>query len=119
VAALEGALEQIYTQVNPSVVNIQVRQTVEAAFPAIPEIPGLPQLPVPQGPQTQQALGSGFVWDKEGRIVTNNHVVDGADEIIVTFYDGTIVPAKILGADPDSDLAVVQVDLSADRLQPV
>jgi serine protease Do len=119
VAALEGVLEQIYTQVNPSVVNIQVSYSVEAASPAVPEIPGFPQLPVPQGPQTQQALGSGFVWDNEGRIVTNNHVVDGADKITVTFYDGTTVPAELRGADPDSDLAVVQVDLPADRLQPV
>lgn len=119
VAALEGVLEQIYTQVNPSVVNIQVSQTVDVAIPTIPEIPGFPQLPVPQGPQTQQALGSGFVWDKEGHVVTNNHVVDGADKITVTFYDGTITPAKLVGADGDSDLAVVQVDLPADRLQSV
>jgi S1-C subfamily serine protease len=118
VAALEGTLEQIYTQVNPSVVNIQVSQTVEAAIPTIPEIPFF-QFQVPAEPQTQQALGSGFVWDNEGRIVTNNHVVDGADKITVTFYDGTTVPAKLLGADADSDLAVIQVDLPADRLYPV
>jgi S1-C subfamily serine protease len=120
VAALEGALEQIYVQVNPSVVNIQVLYAVSGASPAIPEIPGLPFGPgVPPSPQPQGSLGSGFVWDKQGRIITNNHVIDGADKIIVTFYDGTTVPAKKLGADPDSDLAVVQVDLPADRLQPV
>ncbi len=119
VAALEGTLEQIYIQVNPSVVNIQVSQTVEAASLVIPEIPGFPQLPVPQEPQTQQALGSGFVWDTQGHIVTNNHVVEGADKISVTFYDGTTVPAEVTGTDPDSDLAVIKVDLPADQLRPV
>ena len=67
----------------------------------------------------QQALGSGFVWDKDGHIVTNNHVVDGADKISVTFSDGTIVSAQLVGSDPDSDLAVIKVNLTADRLQPV
>ena len=51
------------------------------------------------GPQIQQALGSGFVWDTEGHIVTNNHVVAGADVIQVTFQDGTTVPAEV-GTDP-------------------
>jgi S1-C subfamily serine protease len=59
------------------------------------------------------------VWDKEGHIVTNNHVVAGADKISVTFYDGTIVSGEVVGTDPDSDLAVVKVDVPADRLQPV
>jgi S1-C subfamily serine protease len=120
VAALEGTLESIYTRVNPSVVNVQVGQAAEAGSPAIPDVPGSPfQFPAPQGPQPQQGLGSGFVWDTEGHIVTNNHVVDGADRIRVTLYDGTTVPATLVGADPDSDLAVVQVDLPADQLQPV
>ena len=117
VAALEGVLEQVYAQVNPSVVNIQVSETVDTSS-LIPEIPGF-QFPVPQGPQTRQALGSGFVWDTQGHIVTNDHVVDGADKITVTFYDGTTVPAEMVGADPDSDLAVIQVDVPADQLQPV
>jgi S1-C subfamily serine protease len=51
--------------------------------------------------------------------VTNNHVVDGADKIEVTFYDGTTVPAERVGVDPDSDLAVVKVDVSADQLHPI
>ncbi len=66
-----------------------------------------------------QALGSGFVWDKAGHIVTNNHVVSGAQKVTVTFADGTIVPATVVGADPDSDLAVIKVDVPADQLQPV
>ena len=121
-AALEGTLEQIYAQVNPSVVNISVVQQVEASILDLPEIPGFEfpfQQPAPQKPQYQQAAGSGFVWDKEGHIVTNNHVVEGADKIQVTFYDGSIVSAELVGTDPDSDLAVIKVDVPADQLQPV
>jgi serine protease Do len=126
VAALEGTLQQIYDQVNPSVVNIQVVQKQEVTAPTFPEIPGMPfpffEPPTtPQGSQEyyRQGAGSGFVWDKEGHIITNNHVVDGADKISVTFYDGTTVSASVVGTDPDSDLAVVKVDVPADRLQPV
>jgi S1-C subfamily serine protease len=116
--ALEGRLEQIYDRVSPSVVNIQVVQTV--ATSALSELPGLPFLPSrPQEPQQQMGTGSGFVWSNEGYIVTNNHVVADADKITVIFADGTSVPGKTVGTDVDSDLAVVKVDLPADRLQPV
>jgi S1-C subfamily serine protease len=119
VAALEGRLERIYDQVSPSVVNIQVVQTVDVSS-ALPQIPGFPFIPsVPDTPQQQGGLGSGFVWDKEGHIVTNNHVVADADKITVIFADGSSAPATVVGADLDSDLAVVQVDRAADRLQPV
>lgn len=105
----QGTLESIYQKVNPSVVNIQV---VEAASPTTNPLGGLSSQP-------QQALGSGFVWDTQGHIVTNNHVAGTAQKIEVTFADGTTVPAKLVGADPSSDLAVVQVDVSADMLHPV
>jgi serine protease Do len=124
--ALETTLEHIYDQVNPSVVNIRVVQKEEVTAPVLPEIPGFPfpffEPPTtPQGPQEyyRQGAGSGFVWDKEGHIVTNNHVVADADKISVTFYDGATVPGEVIGTDPDSDLAVVKVDVPADRLQPV
>ena len=65
-------------------------------------------------------MGSGFVWDTQGNIVTNNHVVEGASEITVTFFDGTIVDAKLVGADPDSDLAVIKVtNAPANYLKPI
>jgi 2-alkenal reductase len=75
----------------------------------------------PQAPQEfySQGQGSGFIWDGKGDIVTNNHVVAGADLIYVTFYDGTTVQGSVIGADPDSDLAVVEVDMPANQLQPV
>ena len=59
---------------------------------------------------TSQSLGSGFVWSSDGIIVTNNHVVEGASRITVNFSDGTQVPAKLIGVDPDSDVAVLRVD---------
>ena len=59
------------------------------------------------------------MWDTQGHIVTNNHVVEGADKITVTFYDGSTVPAEVTGTDPDSDLAVIKVDVPVDQLQPV
>lgn len=129
--AMEGALENIYTKVNPAVVSIQVSQKMANSpltqmpnFPGFrfffgdPQNPGLPQQQLPQG-QYSHAAGSGFVWDKEGHIITNNHVVDGADTIRVTFADGSTAAATVVGADPDSDLAVLKVDVPAERLQPV
>jgi serine protease Do len=118
---IEAMLERIYTQVNPSVVNIRVVQKQEVMFPSFPEIPGFPSFNVPQGPQEyySSGLGSGFVWDKDGDIVTNNHVVSGADRISVTFNDGTTMLGKVIGTDPDSDLAVVKVEMPAGQLQPV
>ena len=127
-AAYQGTLENIYTTVSPSVVNIRVVQKVDTTNSGTPQLPGFPFFNLPQGqqPQGQQpqqkyqsALGSGFVWDQNGDIVTNNHVISGAEKIEVTFSDGTIVPATLVGADPDSDLAVIKVAVSADKLHPV
>ncbi len=105
---LESAYEAIYSQVDPSVVLINVVLTVTTSSRR-----GAPST------GSQQALGSGFVWDTQGNIVTNNHVIDGATQITVTFADETEVPAKLVGADPDSDLAVIKVDVPASQLQPV
>ncbi len=111
----EQLLINIYKRVNPSVVNIRVAKRVKG-FRFEFEIPGFPR-----GPEEFfiPGQGSGFVYDKEGHIVTNNHVVEGAEEIEVTFSDGTIVEAKVIGTDPDSDLAVLKVDLPPERLQAV
>lgn len=125
-AAIEGALENIYTKVNPSVVSIRVVQKEKTTLPTMfnpfrfffgPQEQPLPQ----QQPQEQyrQGAGSGFVWDQEGHIVTNNHVVAGANKIRVTFADGSSADATVVGTDPDSDLAVIKVDVPVERLQPV
>ena len=142
-AAYQQTLTGIYDKVNPSVVNIRVVQKLDASdlqggvIPGLPfqlpelpfDIPGLPnqdpnpdngQEPqLPDMPQYGQGLGSGFVWDTNGHIVTNNHVVEGADKIEVIFADGTTVSADLVGNDPDSDLAVLSVDAPANLLKPV
>lgn len=61
-------------------------------------------------PKASEALGSGFVIDPAGYIVTNNHVIDGATSVTVTFQDGTILPATVVGRDKDGDLAVLKVN---------
>jgi len=121
VAALEEALEQIYGRLDPAVVNVKVVEKEKAVFPVWPDIPGFPQLPFPQGPREfyREGEGSGFVWDADGHIVTNNHVVAGANQIAVTFSDGVTVPGKVVGADPDSDLAVVHVEAPREQLHVV
>jgi serine protease Do len=128
ISSYEQTLENTYTQVNPSVVNIRVvqKQTTSSSgsqpfpFPFnFPGIPGSPGNPGQNTPQYSQALGSGFVWDSQGHIVTNNHVIDGADTIEVTFADGSSLPAQVVGADAYSDLAVIKVDAKADQLHPV
>lgn len=108
--ALQGAYEAVYEKVNPSVVLIQVSQSVSGSGRSRTQTN--PQI-VPTG------LGSGFVWDMAGHIVTNNHVIDGASKITVTFADGTVADANLVGADPNSDLAVIQVKVDASHLKPV
>jgi S1-C subfamily serine protease len=61
-------------------------------------------------PKTIESLGSGFVFDPAGYILTNNHVVDGANAVTVTFADGSVYPATIAGRDKDADLAVLKID---------
>ncbi len=114
VEEFQNTLETVYRQVNPSVVNIEV--TIEAGN--LSPMRGLP-FGFGESSPSQKGLGSGFVWDTEGHIVTNHHVVDGADRITVTFYDGTTREAKLVGSDPYSDLAVVKVNVPAELLHPV
>lgn len=129
IAAYEGVLQRIYEQVNPSVVHIQVVQKGKSitsllprdhpAIPEWPEIPGLPTPPEELELPPQRGTGSGFVWDTQGHIVTNYHVVQDAAEISVIFHDGTMVDGEVIGTDPDNDLAVVKVDMPAEQLKPV
>ncbi|MHC1785088.1 MAG: trypsin-like peptidase domain-containing protein [Anaerolineaceae bacterium] len=116
VMALESVYENVYQQVNPSVVNIQVQQIVNASKNPFFDFFGQQNN---SQDQIQRGLGSGFIWDTEGHIVTNNHVIDSADKVTVTFIDGTTVTGKVVGADPNSDLAVVKVDVPASLLKPV
>lgn len=105
VSAEERTLGSIYNRVSPSVVSINVISalgddtTLDEGF--------------------GQGSGTGFVIDTEGHIVTNSHVIDGAVQIEINFFDGRIVRGELVGDDPDSDLAVVRVDVPANTLQPV
>jgi S1-C subfamily serine protease len=64
-------------------------------------------------------VGSGFVFDKTGHIITNNHVVNDAKKITVTFVDGTSYHAEVVGTDPYADLAVIKVDVDSEKLHPL
>lgn len=66
-----------------------------------------------------RGVGSGFVYDKQGHIVTNYHVIEGANRVTVTFLDGTSYRASIVGSDPYTDLAVVKVDVDSSKLVPL
>lgn len=101
--------EQIYKQDAPGVV--QITATTVA--------PGDPFNVVPTGPQTQQALGSGFVIDKLGHIVTNYHVVRGAQKVQVSFSGQDELTAKIVGSDPSTDMAVLRIEARARALTPL
>ncbi len=115
VAAQESVLIQLYQKALPSVVNIQVIQGLDGnnGTGTFPNIPGVPDDFLERGE------GSGFVWDDEGRIVTNQHVVDGASTVTVIFADRTQVLAKVLGGDVDSDLAVLELIEPLDDLVPI
>lgn len=105
--AEELLLINLYDRVNPSVVNIVV--TVERE--------GITSLQEEIFPT--QGQGSGFIYDRAGHIVTNNHVIAEATKVEVTFFDGSSAIAEVVGTDPDSDLAVVKVELSEEKLRPV
>jgi 2-alkenal reductase len=95
-------LTNIYERLAPSVVNIEV----------LTNHPGTNTM-------VDLGRGSGFIWDAQGHIVTNAHVVDGAQSIEVTFNDGYITSGRLVGEDPFSDLAVIQVSVKPERLVPV
>ena len=101
---------------------MSVNEIYERAAPGVVQItstgqPGVSVLPA--GDPRQSALGSGFVMDKAGHIVTNFHVVEGADEIRVSFSNRDTVEATLVGTDPSTDVAVLQVETSASALTPL
>ena len=103
-ASRRTAIVQAAERVSPAVVSITVTSTRQAA----------PQTPfdfffVPQSPREQQSFGTGFVLRPDGIILTNQHVVSGAEKIIVSLPDGSDQPAQLLGEDPLSDIAVIRI----------
>lgn len=107
---------------SPAVVNISTRQNqpVRGASAQMPDLEGIPPMfrefferRMPQQPDRRregQSLGSGFIISKDGYILTNNHVVADADEIIVRLPDRSELQAKLVGADPRSDVAVLKIE---------
>jgi serine protease Do len=122
---LQATLQGVYGIVNPSVVHIWGKvaaASAEGQTVAGPNVVIPPEacnytdpLPLP----SQGSLGSGFVWDNAGHIVTNNHVVKDVEHLNVTFAGGLTVPAEIVGQDEHSDLAVLRVQAPAEVLRPV
>jgi serine protease Do len=117
----------------PSVVNIATTKTEKFRMPSVP---GNRLDPFREffgddffkhfggqgdenGSRKSQSLGSGFIWDESGYIITNNHVVEGADEIVVRLSEGKKFEAKIVGTDPKTDVAVLKIDPGKYVLKPV
>jgi serine protease Do len=109
-------------KVAPSVVNITTSTTIAARTDDRPQVPpGSPfeeffrdfmdrQNRGDRAPRRGSALGSGFVISEDGFIVTNNHVIEGADDIEIEFYSGNRLKAKVVGTDPKTDIALLKVD---------
>ena len=94
----------VYEKVNRSVVNIStIARRTDFFFRIEPE----------------EGSGSGWVFDKQGHIVTNNHVIAGSDVIEVTLFDGSSHAAKVVGTDPQNDVAIIKIDVDATALFPV
>jgi len=100
----ERSVIGVYDSASPGVVNIINKQVGYDFF---------------MQPMPEEGTGSGFVYDREGHIVTNYHVIEGAEELSVTMPDETVVTARVVGSDPSNDLAVIKVDLPAEQLHPI
>jgi len=112
-----AVLRNVYEQNNRAVVNI----TVWMDHPPVDSESTLP-IPLPEnnnGELLPLVNGSGFVWDADGHIVTNYHVVEDGQRFQVTFFDGATALAEVIGGDEDSDLAVLKIDPEGYNLAPV
>jgi serine protease Do len=116
--ALDRAMETLAARVTPAIVNVAVTSKTKADARGQMEIPddmrqffgpGF-QFPQQQGPQIEHGIGSGVIISPDGYIVTNNHVIDGAVDLRVTMSDRRVLPAKLIGTDPLTDLAVIKIE---------
>jgi S1-C subfamily serine protease len=102
------SLVEVYEESEGGVVQVKTTAVVEN-----PDVFGLPQQ------EQQRGLGSGFVINRSGNIVTNLHVVEGADEVEVSFSNGEEMDADIVGEDPSTDIALLKVDADSGALRPL
>ena len=121
-AEMPGSFADLAEMVSPSVVNITTSTNVagvnQGQRPVVPEGSPLEDFfkdfmdrqDRGQRPRQSSALGSGFVISEDGYIVTNNHVIDKADEIQVEFFSGEMLEATLIGTDPKTDIALLKVD---------
>src|ERR1700719_4446991 len=122
--SLDHAMETLAARVTPAIVNVAVtsKSKPDSAEQQLPDDlqqffgPGFGQFFGPRGrpqqPQIEHGIGSGIIISPDGYIVTNNHVVEGAVEIRVTLNDRRVLPAKLIGTDKLTDLAVLKVNAS-------
>jgi len=101
---LEEQVIAVYDAESPSIVNITSRVYVYYRF---------------MGAVPEEGTGSGFVYDTDGHIVTNYHVIEDADELLVTLSNGQVYDATVVGSDPANDLAVIHIDAGADLPAPL
>ena len=114
---------ELANRLKPAVVNVSALQEVQAQpagqfsgdNPQIPELfrqffGEMPQFNQPQPRRKESSLGSGFILSEDGYILTNNHVVEGADKVMVRLIDRREFEAKVIGLDPRSDLALLKID---------
>jgi len=108
----QDAIREIYKEVNPAVIRIETEQTVEVNHPFFNDPMFRRFFQVPEGQQKQKraGLGSGFVISSDGFAVTNHHVVQKVDKITVKLTSGKEYSAKLIGSDPNSDIALIKIE---------
>ncbi len=121
---MEEGFMKLSDELRPCVVNIDSKnpgEDMQGGSERMNELFKFFGVPSPEGGaprmphmRDRMATGSGFIYDKEGHIVTNNHVVEGAEEITVKLSTGKEYPAKVVGNDPDTDLAVIKIEPDGD-----
>jgi serine peptidase DegS len=116
---LRTSFADAVSRAGPAVVNIYTARVVAATPGAAVGNPLLRRDPAQVRQRVEGSLGSGVILDNEGHLVTNHHVIQGADQIRVQLADGRVATPTIVGTDPDTDLAVLRVDLDDPPVMPM